>query len=115
MNAGQFFPWSSLTDREKGVWTATFARQSTEAPDAARAADQAVARLRGLELDAQPAMDPEYEAARAGYNLEFDEFAPWYRVAMLHRHGHRRSFRAPALHEVREAYERFQRGRGDFY
>jgi len=60
-------------------------------------------------------MDPEYEAARDGFHLEFDEFAPGYRVAFLHRYGNDRAYRAPSLHQIREAYERFQAGRSDFY
>lgn len=115
MTIGQRLPWTSLSDREKGVWSAVFANNSSEALAGARAADEAVSRLRALNLDSQPGMDPEYEAARAGYHMEFEEFAPWYRIAWLLRHGNERSFRDQTVEEVREAYERFQRGRSDFY
>jgi hypothetical protein len=108
-------PWNGLSDRERGVWTAVFAHGGADAVEAARQADTAVLRVRALLLDQDHAMDPEYEAARAGFHFEFDEFAPWYRVAWRLRHGHKLSFHAPTDEEIRDAFETFQRGRGDFY
>jgi hypothetical protein len=108
-------PWSRLSERERQVWSTAFALGGENPAAAATQADAAVRRLRTLMLDQDSALDPEYEAARAGFHFEFDEFAPWYRVAWRLRHGHDVSFHAPNLDEIRDAYERFQASRGDFY
>jgi hypothetical protein len=60
MNGGRFLPWSGLSEQEKRVWTASFASQTADAFTAARVAEQAVARLRTLELDTPTGLDPEY-------------------------------------------------------
>lgn len=114
MNESTFFPWSALSEREKGVWSVIFASKCDKPLVAARSADAAVNELRKLELDNLHGMDPEFEAARAGFHWEFDEFAPWYRVAWQLRHGSRRSFKVPTLDEIKEAYARFQQCRCDF-
>jgi hypothetical protein len=110
-----FLPWARLSDRERLVWCVAFAQVGADAAEAARHADATVGRLRALQLDQDTALDPEYEAARAGFHFEFEEFEPWYRVAWRLRHGHATSFHAPTREEIREAYDRFLQGRGDFY
>ena len=113
--ANTLLPWSRLSERERQVWSAAFAQGGPDAVAAAVAADATVRRLRALMLDQDNVMDPEYEAARAGFHFEFDEFEPWYRVAWRIRHAHDVSFHAPTLDEIRDAYDRFQAGRGEFY
>jgi hypothetical protein len=108
-------PWARLSERERLVWAAAFVHLDGDPAEAARRADDTVKRLRALGLDPDTALDPEYEAARAGFHFEFEEFEPWYRVAWRLRHGHATSFHAPTREEIREAYDRFQQGRGDFY
>lgn len=115
MNPASALPWSSLSERERAVWGAVFAQRTGDAAAGVRAADAAVRELRALSLDAETGQDPEYEAARAGFQWEFEEFAPWYRVAWRLRHGHRRTYREPTLDDIRAAYDRFQQGRSDFY
>jgi hypothetical protein len=110
-----FLPWARLSERERLVWAVAFGQGAEDPADAAHSADAAVRRLRALVLDPDTALDPEYEAARAGFHFEFEEFEPWYRVAWRLRHGHATSFHAPTREEIREAYDRFQQGRGDFY
>lgn len=107
-------PWARLSERERLVWGAAFAQGGGDPGEAARQADTTVGRLRALGLDQDTALDPEYEAARAGFHFEFEEFEPWYRVAWRLRHGHATSFHAPAQEEIREAYDRFLQGRSDF-
>ena len=113
--ANTLLPWSRLSERERQVWSAVFAQGGLDAETAAMQAEAAVRRLHALNLDRDTAMDPEYEAARAGYHFEFEEFEPWYRIAWRLRHGHDVSFHAPSRDEIREAYDRFQAGRGEFY
>jgi hypothetical protein len=108
-----FLPWARLSERERLVWAAAFAQVDGDPAGAARRADETVRRLRTLGLDPDTALDPEYEAARAGFHFEFEEFEPWYRVAWRIRHP--TSFHRPTQEEIREAYDRFQQGRGDFY
>ena len=115
MNSVLALPWSGLSERERAVWAAVFARQQDDPHAAVRAADAAVHAMRALSLDGEVGMDPEYDAARAGYSMELDEFAPWYRVAWRIRHGHRQSFRELTPEDVDAAFERFQRGRSDVY
>jgi hypothetical protein len=114
---GSFLPWTRMNDRERSVWCATYARLANEqAPKlAAQAADAMVRGLRTVELDGPRALDPEYEAARAGAHMEFEEFAPWYIVAYRMLHGNSVAFQPPTKKQIRDAYERFERGRSDFY
>ena len=102
-----------MSERERLVWGVAFAQGGDDAAAAARQADARVARLRALGLDPETALDPEYDAARAGFHMELEEFEPWYRVAWRIRHP--ASFHTPTPAEIREAYGRFQQGRGDFY
>lgn len=106
-------PWVKLTDRERAVWCAAYVAAGGNPAAAARAADAEVRALRTLGLDSELTLDPEYDAARAGLHFELEEFEPWYRVAWKIRHP--TSFHTPTPAEIREAYDRYQQGRGDFY
>ena len=108
-----FLPWARLSERERQVWSVAFVQGGADPAEAARQADATVGRLRALGLDQDTALDPEYDAARAGFHFEFEEFEPWYRVAWRLRHP--TSFHTPTGDEIRDAYDRFQQGRGDFY
>lgn len=108
------FPWVRLNERERLVWAAVFAHSISNVQAAVEKADAAVLQLRSLDLDQTPTMDPEHEAARAGFHLEFDEFAAWYRVAWLFRHGNEASYCAPTAGDLETAYENFLRGRSEF-
>ena len=114
---GTSLPWVRMTDRERSVWSAAYARLANEqGPNtAARSADAMVRGLRTVELDGPRALEPEYEAARAGAYMEFEEFAPWYTVAHRMLHGNSMAFQPPTQEQIRDAYERFERGRSDFY
>ena len=113
-HAVAYLPWVELSDRERCVWCAAFASGGADPATAAQAADACVRRLRTLSLDGPQALEPEYEMARVGYHWEFEEFAPWYRVAWRLRHGHALSYHVPTLDEIREAYDRFLACRSDF-
>lgn len=107
-------PWSRLSAREQHVWAAAYVHAGGEAGAAVRQADAAVLELRALALDGPQGQDPEYDAARAGFYMELEEFAPWFRVAWKIRHGNGRAYREPSDAEVAEAYVRFQACRSDF-
>ena len=75
-------PWHDMTQREQLVWAASYARHVEEAIDAALAANQAVQKLRELDLDNHESYGPEHYAAQHGPGLAFEEFRAWYPVAM---------------------------------
>ncbi len=114
---GEFLPWTRLNERERSVWAAAYARRTDdqEPRAAARYADDLVRGLRTLELDSPTVLDPEYEAARVGADIEFDDFAPWYTVAYRMLHGNTWAYQPPTEEQIRDAYERYQRCRSDFY
>jgi hypothetical protein len=111
-----FLPWNAMTDRERMVWATTYARYAPDDPDhAATMADATVEDLRGLNLDPNSALDPEYEAARAGCEVDFEHFQPWYEIAWRIRHFHERPKQAPSPVQVREAFDRFAEVYGEFH
>ena len=67
-------PWQTMTPREQLVWTARYAALADRPADAVRLANQAVQTLRGLDVDDERFLGPEYEAARSGPGLTFEEF-----------------------------------------
>jgi len=107
--------WHQMGEREQLVWAVTFAQRSSHGLRAALKADRAVERLRSLLVDESPVMEPEYQAARAGFSLDPDEFAAWYRVAFRLIHGRAFSYRDPTEAETQEAYERYRMSICDFY
>lgn len=107
--------WHQMGEREKLVWAVTFAQRSRQGLQAALKADRAVERLRSLSIDESPVMEPEYQAARAGFHLDPDEFAAWYRVAFRLMYGRAFSYRDPTPAESEKAYERYQMSICDFY
>lgn len=109
--------WHEMSPREQQVWTCTFMMSQywkRRALKAAELADIAVTQLRELDID-EADVAPEYVAARSGVYLTEAEFFPWYRVALHISSRHRLPFREPTVDEIGEAYERYRRGRGDFY
>lgn len=107
--------WHQMGEREQLVWAVTFAQRSSQGLRAAFKADRAVERLRALLVDESPVMEPEYQAARAGFSLDPAEFAAWYRVAFRLIHGRAFSYRDPTEAETQEAYERYRMSICDFY
>ncbi|WP_133480297.1 hypothetical protein [Cognatilysobacter segetis] len=116
MDQPSYRAWHTMTAREQAVWSAAFAQACVagDSPlESAARAEAAVFALRGTGMDAHVA-GPETELARLGIELRYDEFVPWYRVAMqLERAGSGRAV-ADEL-ECRQAFERYERGRTDFY
>lgn len=113
--------WYEMSPREQFVWSAAFAAQTNaniSAFDKALNADKAVTGLRSLNADDDGAPRPEYEIARAGLNISYAEFAPWYRIAVRMTRVGRAGFTGyeeVADEECREAFDRFSRSLSDFY
>lgn len=75
-------PWHQMTGREQLVWASSYASLAGDPSKAIRWADQAVRQLRELDIDNGRYSGPEYEAARHGPGLTFEEFITWYPVAL---------------------------------
>jgi hypothetical protein len=108
--------WMLMNDMERAVWATAFVLGENAGLDGEQSADSAVERLRSLNgVGRSTRPEPEYEAAHAGFHIEWIDFDVWYRIELLIRHGNEPCFHLPTDYESAEAYERFQRGRGDFY
>lgn len=104
-----------MTAREQLVWAARYAALSDHSVDAVRLADQAVRTLRTYNVDNERFLGPEYEAARSGPGLTFDEFRLWYPVALKIARRH-----SPGAEEVdaaacQRAYDSYRQSASDFY
>lgn len=106
--------WTSMCDRERAVWAASFAVSDQPAEQAARLADARVDELRLLLIDAtQPG--PEYRLARAGIGIDLATFAVWYGVEAMMMYGSQWGWRPPTEQDIAGAFENYDRGRADFY
>jgi len=107
--------WQFMPPMEQAVWATTLALHAPDPDGGVGAADAAVLRLRSLELTRSFRPEPEYEAARANLYMEFPEFAGWYPIAYRMRHRREPGYSEPSSEQIREAYERFDRGLCDYY
>lgn len=71
-----------MTGREQLIWASSYASLAGDSANAVRWADQAIRELRELNSDNERHSGPEYEAARHGPGLTFEEFRAWYPVAL---------------------------------
>jgi len=107
--------WEFMTPMEKALWITTLALHSRD-PDAGMgAADAAVTRLRSVAEVRSHRPEPDEEAARAGIQMEFDEFAVWYPLEYRIRHRFDRNYKELNPGTIREAYDRYARNRVDLY
>jgi hypothetical protein len=107
--------WVHLSDMERAIWGSAYAVSKGKAGVRAREADRLVRDLRSVEQARKGDLGPEYEAARAGHAIEFQDFEVWYRVQLLIRHGHKFRYRGPTAEQTAVAYEAYRRGTADFY
>jgi hypothetical protein len=107
--------WCSMTPMEKALWGTAVALNSQDTDGGLAAADAAITKLRSFAGVRSHRPEPEYEAARANVYMEYEEFATWYAVEFRIRHTFDRDHRSPSPDEVKAAYERYARGRYDFY
>jgi len=102
-----------LQEPERSVWAAVYASYWDDPNEAIRRADLAVLGLRlAAWKEASPA--PELDLAPRGVALSYEKFRAWYPVA-LELATPRSKFRPPDEAACREAYDRYQQSRGDFY
>lgn len=108
-------PWHQMTGREQLVWASSYASLAGEPANAIRSANQVVRQLRELDVDNERYSGPEYEAARHGPGLTFEEFRTWYPVALkIAKNG------GVTPNEITEAacqlaFQTYQRCTTDFY
>lgn len=108
--------FSMLSDMEKCLWAATMARHVDDADGGIGAADAQIVRLRELAVTRDQRLEPEYEAAKANIDIEFEHFVSWYLVQhKLHHRYDRQRYIVPTPAEVEAAYERYTRSRSDFW
>ena len=113
INASSRFANALLLEPEKSVWAAVYASFWDDPAEAIRRADLAVYGLRLAALeDASPA--PEFDLAPRGLVLSYEQFRAWYPVA-LELATTRSRFRQPDEAACRDAYDRYQQSKGDFY
>jgi len=113
IGASSRFGNALLLEQEKAVWAAVYASFWDDPKEAIRRADLAVCGLRLAALeDASPA--PEFDLAPRGVVLSYKQFRAWYPVALELATPHSR-FRQPDEAACRDAYDRYQQSRGDFY
>jgi hypothetical protein len=106
--------WGLMTPMEQALYGTTFALHGMNVEAGLAAADAVVAKLRAISGQRSRLPEPEYEAARAGLNIEYEEFAVWYPVQYLIRHGRERGYKPPTPEETQEAYRRYGLGCSDF-
>lgn len=108
-------PWHRMTGREQLVWACSYATLASDPAGAIRRADRAVHQLRELDIDSKRYSGPEYEAARHGPGLTFEEFRIWYPIALkIAKNG------VVSPNEITEAachtaFQTYQRCAVDFY
>lgn len=108
--------WELMNNIEQAVWGTTLALHVEDDDGGLGAADAAVVRLREVTDLRSRRPEPEYEAARADFHMEFEEFSVWYRVAYRIRH-HKSptGYELPTPEQTKAAYERYAMSRNDFY
>jgi hypothetical protein len=107
----RYVVWELMNPIERALWGTVLALHINEPDGGLKTADAAVEKLRSTGEIRSHRPEPEYEAARAGFDIEFEAFAAWYPVECLIRHGAEPNYRSPTFKEIEEAYDRFQMGR----
>jgi hypothetical protein len=111
----RYMAWELMTPMEKSLWGTILAGHLDDIKSGLEIADAAIESLRSFGVTRSHRPEPEYEAAIAGARIEFETFVPWYRTEHLIRRGRKPGYRPPTAKQVEEAYERFERGKTDYY
>lgn len=107
--------WGLMTPMEQALYGTTFALHGMSVEGGLAAADAVITKLRAVSGQRSRLPEPEYEAARAGLNIEYEEFAVWYPVQYRIRHGRERGYKPRTPEETQEAYRRYGFGCSDYY
>jgi len=109
------YAWCLMPPMEQAFYGTMLALHIDEADSGVTKADTGLAKLRILAGVRSRLPEPEYEAARAGFNIEYEDFATWYLVQYRIRHGFDRGYKQPTPDQIQAAYERYGRGTCDYY
>lgn len=109
------YAWALMTSMEQALYGTMLALHAEQIDGGLEAADAAIAKLRTVAGVRSRLPEPEYEAARSGLNIEYEEFAIWYPIQYRIRHGFDQGYKPPTSEQTKEAFERFNFSRCDFY
>lgn len=107
--------WDLMTPMEQSLYGTTFALHGISVEDGLAAADAVLVKLRSVTDQRSRLPEPECEAARAGHYIEYEDFAVWYRVQRGIRHMRKPGYQPPTPEQTKEAYERYEMSRNDYY
>lgn len=110
--------WELTDPLERAIWGTTFAmRLAYSSPeDAAAGANEAVRLASSLVPERNNPTDPALRAAVAAVDIARSDFEVWFRVERQLQAGRWRHYgETPTEQEIDEAFERYTRGRSDFY
>jgi hypothetical protein len=111
----RYMAWEMMTSMEKALWGTVLALHLSDADSGLKVADAAIEKLRSIGVARSHRPEPEVELARAGFHVELDTFAAWYRVEHQIRHRRQPLYQPPTTKQIEEAFERYERGRCDYY
>jgi len=111
----QPFRWRDMTLREQFVWVTSYSLRNLDPESRLRAADNAVERLRSLNLDENRPLDLAGLAARAAYSISRSDFDVWFRISNLIINSRVPGYAPPTAEECAQAFEGYDRGRSDFW
>lgn len=116
-NIPSMIDWELMDNIERTVWATTFAMRfpDVDVESAAGAADRCVTAIRLATPARNPPSDPVTRAASAAIVMSLDEFAVWYQVELRLKAGRWKEPLPLSAEQIEQAYERFARGRSDFY
>jgi len=106
--------WGLMTPMEQALYGTTFALHAMSVEGGLAAAD-VVLKLRAVSGQRSRLPEAEYEAARAGLNIEYEEFSVWCPVQYRIRHGRERGYKPRTPGETKEAYQRYGMGCSNYY
>jgi hypothetical protein len=103
-------PWSGMSAREKTVWAVVYTRYADDPGLAVMKANQAIVGLRSQDLDGPPP-DIWVEPSQKGVPISFEDWKIWYRISFKIRYRNK----TPAPELIEAEYEKYQRGKSDFW
>ncbi|HVI57114.1 MAG TPA: hypothetical protein VM621_18885 [Luteibacter sp.] len=116
-NVPLMIDWELMDNVERTVWATTFAMRfpDVSVESAAGAAARCVTAIRLADPARNPPLDPVTRIAGAAIVISLDEFAVWYQVELRLQAGRWKEPLPLSAEQIEQAYERFARGRSDFY
>jgi hypothetical protein len=116
-NIPSMIDWELMDSFERTVWATTFAMRfpDVEVEGAAEAADRCVTAIRLAAPARNPPSDPVTRVASSAIVISLDEFAVWYQVELRLKAGRWKEPLPLSSEQIKQAYERFSRGRSDSY